>query len=54
MIQIKAVIATILYSGIMTFIIFMIVKMVVGVRVESEHEITGLDESQHGEKAYSL
>ncbi len=54
MIQIKAVVATILYSGIMTFIIFMIVKMVVGVRVEAEHEITGLDESQHGEKAYSL
>ena len=53
-IQIKAVVATILYSGIMTFIIFMVVKMVVGVRVESEHEITGLDESQHGEKAYSL
>ena len=53
-IQIKAVVATILYSGIMTFIIFMIVKMVAGVRVESEHEITGLDESQHGEKAYSL
>jgi ammonium transporter, Amt family len=54
MIQIKAVLATVLYSGIMTFIIFMIVKMVVGVRVESEHEVTGLDESQHGEKAYSL
>lgn len=54
MIQIKAVVATILYSGIMTFIIFMVVKMVVGVRVETEHEITGLDESQHGEKAYSL
>jgi ammonia channel protein AmtB len=26
----------------------------VGIRVEAEHEITGLDESQHGEKAYSL
>ncbi len=52
--QIIAVVATILYSGVMTFIIFMIVKMVAGVRVEAEHEITGLDESQHGEKAYSL
>jgi ammonia channel protein AmtB len=30
------------------------VKVFVGVRVDAEHEITGLDESQHGEKAYSL
>jgi len=45
---------TLLYSGIMTFIIFMIVKAIVGIRADPEHEITGLDESQHGEKAYSL
>jgi Amt family ammonium transporter len=54
LIQLKAVIVTLLYSGIVTFIIFMLVKALVGVRVEAEHEITGLDESQHGEKAYSL
>jgi Amt family ammonium transporter len=54
LIQLKAVIVTLLYSGIVTFIIFMVVKALVGVRVEAEHEITGLDESQHGEKAYSL
>ena len=52
--QIIAVVATIAYSGVVTFIIFMIVKAVTGVRVEAEDEITGLDESQHGEKAYSL
>jgi ammonium transporter, Amt family len=53
-IQIKAVVATAVYSGVVTFIIFMLVKAFTGVRVESEHEITGLDESQHGEKAYNL
>ena len=52
--QLVAVMVTLLYSGIMTFIIFMVVKAIVGIRVEAEHEITGLDESQHGEKAYSL
>jgi len=54
LIQIKAVVATVVYSGVVTFIIFMIVKLLTGVRVESEHEVTGLDESQHGEKAYNL
>ena len=52
--QIIAVVATVVYSGVVTFIIFMIVKAVTGVRVESEQEVTGLDESQHGEKAYNL
>ncbi len=52
--QIIAVVVTIGYSAIMTLIIFMIVKVIIGVRVDVEHEITGLDESQHGEKAYSL
>ena len=38
----------------MTFVLFMIIKAVVGVRVDVEEEVTGLDESQHGEKAYNL
>jgi len=52
--QLIAVVVTLLYSGIMTLIILMLVKAFVGIRVDAEHEITGLDESQHGEKAYSL
>jgi len=52
--QIVAVGATILYSGVMTFIIFMIIKVVVGLRVDAEEESVGLDESQHGERAYNL
>jgi len=52
--QLIAVMVTLLYSGIVTFVIFMIVKAIVGIRVQPEDEITGLDESQHGEKAYNL
>ncbi len=52
--QLIAVVATMLYAAVATLLIFFLVKVTVGIRVEAEHEITGLDESQHGEKAYSL
>ena len=53
-IQIKAILVTVIYSGVMTFIIFMIVKALIGIRVDAEDEAVGLDESQHGEKAYNF
>ena len=52
--QLIAVGVTMAYSGIMTFIIFMVIKSFIGLRVDIEDEITGLDESQHGEKAYNM
>jgi len=52
--QIVAVAATLVYSGVMTFIIFMVIKAIVGIRVDAEEEMRGLDESEHGEKAYNL
>jgi Amt family ammonium transporter len=52
--QIAASLITFLYSAIATAIIFMIIKYTVGLRVEEEDEVIGLDESQHGEKAYNL
>jgi Amt family ammonium transporter len=52
--QLIAVGVTIVYSGIMTFIIFMVIKAVIGLRVDPEEEAVGLDESQHGERAYTL
>jgi Amt family ammonium transporter len=51
--QFVAVGVTIVYSGIMTFIIFMVIKAVIGIRVDAEEEAVGLDESQHGERAYN-
>jgi Amt family ammonium transporter len=52
-IQLIAVAATLVYSGVMTFIIFMIIKATVGLRVGAEEETIGLDESEHGERAYN-
>jgi Amt family ammonium transporter len=52
--QLIAVGVTIIYSGVMTFIIFMVVKALIGLRVDPEEEIGGLDESEHGEKAYNF
>jgi len=53
-VQIKAVAVTLLYSGVMTLIIFIVLKAVVGIRADAEEEYVGLDESQHGEKAYNM
>jgi Amt family ammonium transporter len=54
MTQIIASAVTFVYSGVMTAIIFVIIKAVIGLRVDEEDEVMGLDESQHGEKAYNL
>jgi Amt family ammonium transporter len=37
-----------------TLIILKVVDLVVGLRVSPEHEIQGLDLSQHGEEGYNL
>jgi len=54
MTQLIAVGTTIAYTAVTTFIIFMIIKAVVGIKVDIEEEVTGLDETQHGEKAYNI
>ncbi|MDR0865511.1 MAG: ammonium transporter [Candidatus Symbiothrix sp.] len=52
-IQVIVNLTAIVFSGVMTFILFKIVDKVVGLRVTPEEEATGLDISQHGEIAYS-
>jgi Amt family ammonium transporter len=54
MTQLIAVGVTIAYTAVVTFIIFMVIKAITGIRVDVEEEVTGLDETQHGEKAYNL
>jgi len=51
--QTIAVLATLAYSGIMTAIIFFLIKAVVGLRVDAEEATVGLDETEHGERAYN-
>ncbi|MCB2295685.1 ammonium transporter [Clostridium algoriphilum] len=51
-IQLIAIVATIAYSGIMTFIILKVISKFMSLRVTSEEEMDGLDVSLHGEEAY--
>ena len=50
--QAKGVAVTILWSGIISAILYKIVDLVVGLRVTTEAEREGLDLSSHGEAAY--
>jgi len=51
-IQLKAVIVTIVWSGVVSLVSYFIVDKVVGLRVNEEDEREGLDISAHGETAY--
>ncbi len=50
--QIKAVVITIVLSVVGTIVIAYITKLLVGLRPTEEVEMTGLDESEHGEVGY--
>ena len=53
-VQGTGVLTTIVWSGIVAFIAYKIVDMVVGLRVPEEAEREGLDISSHGESAYRM
>jgi Amt family ammonium transporter len=52
-IQLQGVLTTVIWSGVVAFVAFFIVKMVVGLRVSEEEEREGLDITSHGETAYN-
>ena len=52
-IQFQAVLTTIVWSGVVAFIAYKIVDLVIGLRVSEEEEREGLDISSHGETAYN-
>ena len=52
-IQLKGVLITIAWSGVVSFVAFKIVDMVIGLRVSEEDEREGLDIRSHGETAYN-
>jgi ammonium transporter, Amt family len=51
-IQAIAVLAAIVYSGVMSFVLLKLIGFIVPLRAEADDETTGLDESLHGEEAY--
>lgn len=53
-IQLKAVVITVVYSFVVTFILLKIVDAVIGLRVSNQDERIGLDLTQHRESGYTL
>jgi Amt family ammonium transporter len=52
--QAKGVLITIVWSGVVSFVLFKLIDMTMGLRVSEEEERQGLDTSSHGERAYTL
>ncbi|WP_144949101.1 ammonium transporter [Pseudomonas oryzihabitans] len=53
-IQFKGVAFTIVYTGIVTFVILKVLDVVMGLRVNEEEETVGLDLTLHNERGYNL
>ncbi len=52
LVQAEAVLATIVYDAVATFIILKVIDTVIGLRVNEEEESMGLDLASHGEQVY--
>ncbi|MFW9598290.1 MAG: ammonia channel protein, partial [Paludibacter sp.] len=52
-IQVIAAGVVILFSAFGTFLLFKLADKLVGVRADDKHEAVGLDETHHGETAYT-
>jgi Amt family ammonium transporter len=50
LLQLKGVLTTLIYSGVVSYILLKIIDMVMGIRVTAEEEREGLDVSLHGER----
>ena len=49
-----SVLTTLVYSGVMSFVILKLIDMILGLRVDEEQESQGLDMSLHDERGYVL
>jgi ammonium transporter, Amt family len=52
--QFKAVGVTVIWSGVVSLVLFYVIKMVFGLRPTGEDERQGLDQTSHGESAYNM
>jgi Amt family ammonium transporter len=52
-IQVIAVVTTLIYTGVLSAILFWIIDKIFGIRATSDEETAGLDVTQHGEIAYT-
>ena len=53
-VQIKSVIFTVVFTGVLTYVLLKLVDAVMGLRVSAEEESVGLDLSLHDERGYNL
>jgi Amt family ammonium transporter len=53
-IQALTVLVTIAYTFVVTFAIYKLIDLLIGVRVNEEEELMGLDLTQHHERAYTV
>ncbi|GMV68230.1 MAG: ammonia channel [Pseudomonadota bacterium] len=53
-IQTKGALFTVIYTGVLSFIILKVIDVLVGLRVSEEEETQGLDISLHDERGYNL
>jgi Amt family ammonium transporter len=54
LVQLTGVLATAVWSGVLTWILLKVTQAVVGMRVDPEDETEGLDTALHNEKGYDL
>ncbi|MBU2221980.1 MAG: ammonium transporter [Candidatus Omnitrophica bacterium] len=54
LIQLFTVLVTVVYAGVVTFVIYKVVDFIIGVRVNEKAESLGLDLTQHRERAYTV
>jgi Amt family ammonium transporter len=53
LVQVGAMVATIVVSGIGTAVVLKVVDLTIGLRESETDEVNGLDYAQHGENAYN-
>lgn len=54
LVQLVAIGATVLYSGVLTFLIYKVVAKLIGMRVDEKTKIVGLDITEHKEVGYAM
>ena len=51
--QLKAVGVTVVWSGVVSLVLFLVIKAIFGLRPSADDERQGLDQTSHGESAYN-
>jgi Amt family ammonium transporter len=53
-VQVAAVLIAIVYAGVLTYILVVVISKTVGLRSSEASEMAGLDNAYHGERGYGM